>query len=130
MGRPLSAQDLLYAARGRIHRHSPAQALQAQSEGAIILDLRCDSDRTAEGSIPGSLPTALSVLPWRVDPASPSRDERLTSREATLILVCNDGFSSSLAAANLVDMGFANAGDLEGGYRAWAAAGLPVESDS
>ncbi|RZV43534.1 MAG: rhodanese-like domain-containing protein [Acidimicrobiia bacterium] len=130
MGRPLSAQDLLDAARVRIHRHSPAQALQAQSEGAIILDLRCGSDRTAEGSIPDSLPIALSVLPWRVDPASPSRDERLTSREATLILVCNDGFSSSLAAANLIEMGFANAGDLEGGYRAWAAAGLPVESDS
>ena len=130
MGNPLSAQDLLDAARRRITRHTPTQAHDAQSQGAIIVDLRCDADRIAEGSIPGGLPIALSVLPWRVDPESPSPDERLTSRDTTLILVCNDGFSSSLAAAELVEMGFAHTGDIEGGFRAWTAAGLPVEAQS
>ena len=130
MGNPLSARDLLDAARRRITRHTPTQAHDAQSQGAIIVDLRCEADRTAEGSIPGAVPIALSVLPWRVDPASPSRDERLTGRDTTMVLVCNDGFSSSLAAAELIDMGFTHAGDIEGGFRAWAAAGLPVEVDS
>jgi len=130
MGNPLSAQDLLDAARRRIARHTPSQAHDAQSQGAIIVDVRCDTDRTAEGSIPGAVPIALSVLPWRVDPASPTRDERLANRDATVIVVCNDGFSSSLAAAQLIDMGFTHAGDIEGGFRTWASAGLPVETDT
>jgi rhodanese-related sulfurtransferase len=120
----LSAQDLLDAARQRIARFSPKDAHAAQSNGAVIVDLRCHADRVTEGAIAGAIPIALSVLPWRVDPTSESRDDRITDSE--LILVCNDGFSSSLAAAELVNMGV-NAGDLDGGFRAWAAAGLPVE---
>jgi rhodanese-related sulfurtransferase len=130
MANPLSAKDLLNTARRRIARHTPAEAHDAQSQGAIIVDLRCETDRTAGGAIPGAVPAALSVLPWRVDPTSPTRDERLASREETMILVCNDGFSSSLAAAQLIDMGFTHAGDIEGGFQAWVAAGLPVETDS
>ena len=123
MGNPLSAEDLLAAARRDITRYAPADALAAQADGAIIVDLRCRADRLAEGGIPDALPIALSVLPWRADPASASRADR----NARLILVCNDGYSSSLAASDLVRMGFAHAGDLQGGFRAWAAAGLPVE---
>jgi rhodanese-related sulfurtransferase len=127
MGNPLSAQDLLDAARRRITRHSPADTLAAQASGALVIDLRCTDDRTVEGSIPGSIPIPLSALPWRVDPLSEWRDDRLTDRDRTLILVCNDGYSSSLAAANLVQMGFRHSGDLEGGFRAWVAAGLPID---
>ena len=120
----LSAQDLLDAARRRITRFSPEEAGAAQSAETLMIDLRCDADRVADGEIPGAIPISLSVLPWRVDPTSVSRDDRITNSE--LILVCNDGFSSSLAAAELVGMGI-KAGDLDGGFRAWAAAGLPVE---
>ena len=109
---------------GASSRFSPKEARAAQSNGAVIVDLRCDADRVAEGVIPGAIPTSLSVLPWRVDPTSESRDDRITDSE--LILVCNDGFSSSLAAAELVNMGV-TAGDLDGGFRGWAAAGFPVE---
>jgi len=123
----LSAQDLLDSARRHISRFAPAAALAAQAAGATIIDLRCEPDREAEGAIPGAIPVALSVLPWRVDPESEWRDDRLTDRAATVILVCNDGYSSSLAAANLVRMGFSSAGDLEGGFRSWAAAGLPID---
>lgn len=125
----LSAQDLLGAARGQIQRFAPAAARQAQAAGATIIDLRCATDRETEGSIPGAIPIALSVLPWRVDPTSDYRDERVTDRGATLILVCNDGYSSSLAAAQLVSMGFTRAADLEGGFRAWVAADLPLADD-
>ncbi|NNC91125.1 MAG: rhodanese-like domain-containing protein [Acidimicrobiia bacterium] len=125
MGDALSAQDLLDAARRRITRYSPAAALAAQSQGNVIVDLRCNTDRIAEGGIPGSIPIALSVLPWRADPTSAFRDDQIT--DSDLILVCNDGFSSSLAAAQLLDMGI-EAGDLDGGFRAGADAGLPVES--
>ena len=130
MGRPLSAQDLLDDARRVIARYAPAEARAAQSEGAIIVDLRCAADRQAEGAIPNALPIALSVLPWRADPASDSRDDRIADRDARLILVCNDGYSSSLAASDLARMGFARAGDLAGGFRAWASAGLPIEKES
>lgn len=124
----LSARDLLVAARHQIRRFAPGTAREAQKAGAIIVDLRCQSDRESEGTIPGAIPIALSVLPWRVDPESDHRDDRLIDRQATLVLVCNDGYSSSLAAAQLVSMGFLKAGDLEGGFRAWAAAGLPLET--
>ncbi|MGI9649297.1 MAG: rhodanese-like domain-containing protein [Acidimicrobiia bacterium] len=124
----LSADDLLTAARSQIQRFTPTAAREAQASGATIIDLRCGTDREAEGSIPGAIPIALSVLPWRVDPGSDYRDERLTDRDASLILVCNDGYSSSLAAAQLVSMGFVRAADLDGGFRAWAAAGLPLQA--
>ena len=127
MGNPLSAQDLLNAARELIARFSPTDALAAQTAGALIVDLRCEGDRIAEGSIPQAIPIPYSVLPWRADPASEWRDVRIADRDKTLILVCNDGFSSSLAAADLVQMGFAHAGDLDSGFRGWVAAGLPVE---
>jgi len=124
MGNTLSARDLLDAARRRITRFSPEEALAAQASGTLMVDLRCDADRVDEGEIPGAIPVALSVLPWRVDPTSASRDDRITNSD--LILVCNDGFSSSLAAAELASMGI-EAGDVTGGFRAWAAAGLPIE---
>ena len=127
MANPLSAQDLLDAARRQITRYLPTEAQAAQATGTEIVDLRCAGDQATEGQIPGALPIPLSVLPWRADPASEWRDDRIADRSKKLILVCNDGFSSSLAAANLVQMGFIDVGDLAGGFRAWAAAGLPVQ---
>ena len=127
MGRhTISADQLLADARRTIRRYQPEEAHEALADGALLIDLRCDNDREAEGSPPGAIPIALSVLPWRADPDSEHRDDRIADRDATLVLMCNDGFSSSLAAADLKQMGFDRVGDIDGGFRAWAQSGLPV----
>ncbi len=123
-----SAGELLAGARSRIVRYLPSEAVEAQAAGATVIDLRCNEDRLADGTVPGAVAVALSVLPWRVDPEAENTDSRINDRTATMILMCNDGYSSSLAAATLLDMGFTGVGDIDGGFWAWSAAGLPVEN--
>jgi rhodanese-related sulfurtransferase len=118
--------DMLAAARARLERLTPSEVRAAQTEGAIVVDTRCEADRERVGVIPGSIPIQRTVLEWRADPASPWKDPRIANLAARLILVCNDGFSSSLAAASLLDLGFDNVTDVDGGAHAWAAAGLPL----
>jgi rhodanese-related sulfurtransferase len=118
--------ELLATARSRIRRYEPAEAAAAMSDGAVLIDLRCLEDRATEGSIEGAVIVPRTVLEWRADPDSEWSDDRIARLDLTLILMCNDGYSSSLGAATLVDMGFAHAGDLAGGFRAWRTAGLPV----
>jgi len=120
--------QMLEDARQRIARLAPAQAATAQAAGAVIVDTRDSADRAAEGVIPGSVLVTRNTLEWRADPASELPDERMADLSKQLIVICNDGYSSSLAAASLVDLGFSSAGDLVGGYRAWKRAGLPTES--
>ena len=120
--------ELLETARARIRRYDPAEAASAMGNGALLIDLRCLEDRAAEGNVDGALSIPRTVLEWRVDPGSRWNDSRVANTDLKLILMCNDGYSSSLAAATLVDMGFADVGDLAGGFRAWRAAGLPVTS--
>jgi rhodanese-related sulfurtransferase len=120
--------DVLAAARARFSRLTPSEVRAAQDEGAIVVDLRCDADRERVGVIPDSIPIRRSVLEWRADPVSPSKDPRIADLGARLILVCNDGYSSSLAAASLLELGFTDVTDMAGGAHAWAAAGLPLES--
>ncbi len=122
-----TVEDLLAEARSRIERLEPRVAAAAAGAGGVIVDLRCTDDRQAEGAIPGALAVPRSVLEWRADPSSEHRDERIASFERHLILVCNDGFSSSLAAANLRELGFEHVSDIVGGFRAWKAEGLPVD---
>jgi rhodanese-related sulfurtransferase len=119
--------ELLAAARSRLDRLSPIQARAEVHEGALIVDTRCAEARTAKGTIPGSVHVPLSVLYWRLDPTSGHDDKSLSNRERRIIVVCADGYSSSLAAATLRDIGFSRATDIDGGFSAWAAAGLPVE---
>jgi rhodanese-related sulfurtransferase len=122
-----TVDDLIRAARARIDRVSPA-ALRAEAEaGAIVVDTRCREARIAKGAIPGSVHVPLSVLYWRLDPTSGHDDPTISGRERRLILVCADGYSSSLAAATLLDLGFARVADLDGGFNGWVASGLPVE---
>jgi rhodanese-related sulfurtransferase len=104
----------------------PSAALAAAKAGAVIVDTRCEEDRIREGRIPFAVEASLSVLEWRCDPDSETADERLADLDHYLILVCNDGYSSSLAAGSLLDLGFRQTGDVIGGFRAWSAAGLPV----
>lgn len=119
--------DLLTDARRHLVRLTPAQALAAQQAGALIIDTRTPTDRDNEGVIPGSAHMARTVLEWRCDPASGHQDRHLTDFEQQIIVVCNEGYSSSLAAANLQRLGFRHATDLIGGYRRWRAEGLPTE---
>jgi rhodanese-related sulfurtransferase len=115
--------ELLAEARAKIERLEPAEAWTAAQDGALIVDTR--SDRSP-GVVPGSLHVPLSVLQWRLAPDSTWRNPHVGSLESRLILICEDGESSSLAAASLVELGFAQVGDVVGGFEAWLAAGLPV----
>jgi rhodanese-related sulfurtransferase len=120
--------DLLDAARERLDRLRPADALDAVQRGAVLVDIRSETQREADGLIPGARFCPRNVLEWRVDPASGHADPSLGGDvDAWLVLVCNEGYQSSLAAATLQDLGFARATDLDGGFQAWKAAGLPVD---
>jgi rhodanese-related sulfurtransferase len=123
-----SITDRLARARSRIERFAPAEADAAAARGAIIVDIRCSDDRRREGTIPSAVHVPLSVLEWRCDPESEDADSRLSDLDRQIIVVCTDGYSSSLAAASLRDLGFQQAGDVIGGFRAWVSAGLLVEA--
>src|SRR3954471_16742575 len=114
---------LLGEARAKIERLEPAEAWAAAVGGALIVDTRAD---VSDGAVPGSLHVPLTVLPWRVDPDSPWRNPHVGGLDRHLILICEHGESSSLAAATLHDLGFTRVGDVAGGFAAWEAAGLPV----
>ena len=118
-----TVDELLADARTRIHRRPPADAAAC---GAQIIDIRSDDQRRRDGLVPGALCVPRNTLEWRVDPDCPHRDERVAGLDQEILLLCDEGFQSSLAAATLRDLGFARAGDVEGGFRAWRAAGLPV----
>jgi rhodanese-related sulfurtransferase len=122
-----TVNDLLAAARAKIERLEPRAALAAARDGAIVIDTRCAEQRRETGIIPGSVHVPLSVLYWRLDRESDSKDPSLADPERQVILVCAHGYSSSIAAATLRDLGFARASDIDGGFEAWQAAGLPIE---
>jgi rhodanese-related sulfurtransferase len=119
--------DLLAAARARIDRVEPAEAAAAVArEGALLVDIRSELQRDRDGAIPGALFHPRNVLEWRMDPASGYSDPAVGGLDRRVILVCDEGYQSSLAAANLRELGFARAADLVGGFQAWRDAGLPV----
>jgi rhodanese-related sulfurtransferase len=124
--------DLLRDARSRLDRLEPEQGLAAQRGGALLIDTRSGDERRRDGVIPGSLHVPLSVLAWRLDPdADPAfRSRHVVDLDQDIVLVCAHGFSSSLAAATLQDLGFSRVTDLVGGFAAWRDAGLPVRSAS
>ncbi len=124
----VTISELLAAARGRLRRLSPEDTLDAQRTGALVVDTRSADERRRDGVIPGSLHIPLSVLEWRTDPDADSafHNPHVEGLEQVIVLVCAHGYSSSLAAARLQDLGFSRATDLEGGFEAWRASGLPV----
>ena len=119
--------DLLAAARARLQRVSPAEAAAAADRGALLVDTRPEWQRRAEGEIPGALLIERNHLEWRLDPTSDARIPAAVDHDVEIIVVCSEGYSSSLAAASLQDLGLHHATDLDGGFRAWRAAGLPVQ---
>ena len=115
--------QLLAVARTRIRRYSPAEAAAAD---ALIVDLRSHDERYRNGVIPGSIHVPRSVLEWRCDSTSGFANPMVAESDRQLILVCAEGYSSSLAAAALLDLAVPDVGELVGGYEAWVAAGLPT----
>ena len=123
---PLSLKQLVQEAAQRIIRLSATEAFAASESGGVLIDIRSQDARDLHGVIPGSVHIPRTVLEWRVALDSPWRNRHLCGREQRLILVCDHGYSSILAAANLVRLGFSQAGDVIGGFEAWRANGLPV----
>jgi rhodanese-related sulfurtransferase len=125
-----SINQVLAQARSRLCRVDPHQADAEMRAGALLVDIRPQAQRAAEGEVPGALRIERNVLEWRFDPASDSRLPQARGYGTRVIIMCSEGYTSSLAAASLQDLGLANATDLAGGFHAWAAAGLPVTRPS
>jgi rhodanese-related sulfurtransferase len=121
-----SIDDVLAEARSRIIRYFPEEAAARVAAGALLVDIRPAANRAAEGSVPGALVIELIVLEWRLDPQSDARIPQATGHDVEVIVLCNEGYSSSLAADSLRELGLINSADVIGGFRAWAASGLPV----
>jgi rhodanese-related sulfurtransferase len=118
--------DLLVRAAAAIERLAPAEAHRAMQSGALLVDIRSEPARGREGIVPGSIHVPRTVLEWRTAPDSEWRNPWIGGTDQQLILICDDGCSSTLAAATLVELGFDRAGDVVGGFAAWRDAGLPV----
>ncbi|GAA1307407.1 rhodanese-like domain-containing protein [Pseudonocardia xinjiangensis] len=121
-----TVHDLLAAARARLDRPDPSRAAAMVERGAILVDTRPGWQREQEGELPGALVIERNHLEWRLDPASDARIPQATDHDVTWIVFCSEGYSSSLAAASLQDIGLRNATDLDGGYQAWKKVFGPV----
>ena len=126
VARTSTLEELLAAACARISRLEPRDAFAAAASGALIIDIRSHDARRDDGIVPGSLHIPRTVLEWRVAPGGEFRNPHVGGLEQRLVLLCDHGCSSALAAATLVDLGFASAGDVIGGFVAWQETGLPV----
>ncbi|TDE45192.1 sulfurtransferase [Nonomuraea mesophila] len=124
--RPLTVDGMLAVARAGLLRMSPAEAAAAIAGGARLVDTRPQFQRAADGEIPGAIVIERNHLEWRLDPTSPARIPEATGHDIAWILICDEGYSSSLAAASLRTIGLARATDVIGGFRAWKQAGLPL----
>ena len=127
--RPAGAQsidELLAAARSRLRRVTPVEAAGRVSAGAVLVDIRPAAQRRREGEVPGALVVERNVLEWRFDPASDARLPEATGYEVEVIVLCSEGYTSSLAADALRSLGLRRATDVVGGFAAWAAADLPT----
>lgn len=114
--------DVLAEARRRLPARVKAEDLSAaMAGGALVVDTRTEGQRRRDGELPGALVVERNVLEWRLDPASPHRLSDAGDRLRTIVVVCDEGYASSLAAASLQELGLVNATDLEGGYQAWTA---------
>ncbi len=122
---PLTVKELLDRARRQLVRVKPEQAATELAQGALLVDIR-PAEQRAEGEIPGATVIDRNVLEWRLDPSSKWRIPEVTGHDMRLIVICNEGFSSSLVAAELHELGLVNATDVIGGFQAWRAAGLPT----
>ena len=121
-----TVEEILAGARARLRRLTPAEAFGAVSGGAVLIDIRPAAQRAGQGEIPGSVIVERNHLEWRLDPCCDARLPWVAGYDHRIIVVCADGYTSSLAAAALHDLGLHRATDVIGGFRAWTAQGLPA----
>jgi rhodanese-related sulfurtransferase len=121
-----TVEQHLAAVRARLDRLTPRQAAEAVRAGALLVDIRYAALRDRDGTLPGAVIVERNELEWRLDPAGSHRIREATGHDLHVVVVCNEGYASSLAAASLHDLGLRRATDVEGGFQAWRAAGLPV----
>jgi rhodanese-related sulfurtransferase len=120
-------EEMLERARRELERVDPAQARAVIERGGLLVDVRSERQREQDGAVPGAAFFPRNVLEWRADPSSSARDPCFSDLDRPVIVMCDEGYASSLAAATLQRLGFHRATDLIGGYQAWRAAGLPIE---
>jgi rhodanese-related sulfurtransferase len=123
---PTTVESLLAHAREQFRRLSPEAAMRSAAEGAALVDIRSDGQRERDGLVPGAVVIERNVLEWRLDPLCENRDRSLAEPGRQVILICNEGYQSSLAAATLRRFGI-DATDVVGGAQAWRESGLPLE---
>ncbi|MYY01188.1 rhodanese-like domain-containing protein [Streptomyces sp. ATexAB-D23] len=126
-GEPVGIDELLERVRAGYVRVGPREAWTAASEGALLVDIRYAQLRERDGLIPGALVVERNELEWRLDPRGSHRAPEAVSHGLRVVVICNEGYASSLAVASLHQLGLYRATDLVGGFQAWRAAGLPVE---
>jgi rhodanese-related sulfurtransferase len=124
---PLTLDELIERARRDLVRVEPEQAAAEFAGGALLVDIRPADQRLEGGLVPGATVIDRNVLEWRLAPDSEWRIDAVDGPKTRVIVLCNEGYSSSLAAATLKELGLVNATDVVGGFQAWKAAGLPVE---
>lgn len=124
---PTVEQLLNHAKALLARRYSPLETLSELDAGALVIDIRGDEQQRADGLIPRTLVIRRNVLEWRCDPVSPWRHPDITDHRQKIILFCNEGYQSVLAAANLQILGLSFAADMEGGFTGWKSAGLPTK---
>ncbi len=124
---PTPLDRLVETCRSRIARVAPADVTPALAAGAVLIDIRSSRQRQALGVVPGSIWYHRNVLEWRCEPGGTYEDPVVARAAGHVIVMCQHGFQSSLAAATLRDLGLEHAGDLVGGFEGWVAAGQPVD---
>jgi len=127
---PLTLDELLERARRDLVRVEPEQAAAELAGGALLVDIRPADQRSVGGDIPGATVIDRNVLEWRLAPDSEWRNDAVDGPKTRVIVLCSEGYSSSLAAATLKELGLVNATDVIGGFQAWKAAGLPVSGNT
>ncbi|WP_433545358.1 rhodanese-like domain-containing protein [Streptomyces sp. CA-294286] len=123
---PVGIDELLERVRAGLVRVGPQEAYEAAASGALLVDIRYAALRERDGVIPGALVVERNELEWRLDPQGTHRVAEATGHDVRIVVLCNEGYASSLAAASLHRLGLHRATDLTGGFQAWRAAGLPV----
>ncbi|HEX6492548.1 MAG TPA: rhodanese-like domain-containing protein [Candidatus Dormibacteraeota bacterium] len=119
--------SLLAEARAGLVRLDPLAAAAAWRDGALLVDIRPEAQRRREGDVPGAVLIERNVLEWRLDPTSPHCLPEVLGHEQPILVLCSEGYASSLAAATLRRLGLVNATDVAGGFQAWRRAGLPAK---
>jgi len=115
----VNIDELLADARSHLRRVRADELLRLVDDGALVVDIRPVELRTRDGEMTGALVVDRNVLEWRLDPASAHRIPEIRGYDQTVVVVCNEGYASSLAARTLQQLGLTNATDLVGGYQAW-----------